>query len=228
MWFALPRLAMIMFCRAYSANYLYGAAIQLWFLVPLRLREPRTTEASWPACIAYAVLGLVAGASNEHTGPTLCAFVMGYAGCRYWHGGPSRLSRARRARRAPVGFALIFFAPGQSERYDDLAQRVTLVGRLLQRGITGNLDIYRDFVLAAAPLLVLLVLALALAAADPLTERGDGIAPPARCGSPRCSSRAGAADHGDRVRVAQARAAVLSRVDRAAARRVHRRRRRRR
>ena len=29
---------MLMFCRAYSTNYLYGTMIQLWFLVPLRLR----------------------------------------------------------------------------------------------------------------------------------------------------------------------------------------------
>src|SRR5262249_51414177 len=31
-WFAIPRIGMVMFCRAYGANYLYGAAIQLWFL----------------------------------------------------------------------------------------------------------------------------------------------------------------------------------------------------
>ena len=30
-----------MFCRAYCANYVYGAAIQLWFLVPLRLVQAR-------------------------------------------------------------------------------------------------------------------------------------------------------------------------------------------
>jgi hypothetical protein len=36
-WFAIPRIGMIMFCRAYGANYLYGAAIQLWFVVPLSL-----------------------------------------------------------------------------------------------------------------------------------------------------------------------------------------------
>ena len=44
-----------------------------------------------------------------------------------------------------VGFAAIFFAPGQGERYDGLASKVSLVRRLLQRGVTGNLDIFRDY-----------------------------------------------------------------------------------
>ena len=41
-WFAFPQLGKTLFNRAYGANYLYGAAIQLWFLVPLRL----TTDGS--------------------------------------------------------------------------------------------------------------------------------------------------------------------------------------
>ncbi|HEY0254369.1 MAG TPA: DUF6056 family protein, partial [Kofleriaceae bacterium] len=33
MWFALPQIGKTLFVRAYAANYLYTAAIQLWFLV---------------------------------------------------------------------------------------------------------------------------------------------------------------------------------------------------
>ncbi len=160
MWFALPQLGKTMFCRAYGANYLYGAAIQLWFLVPLRLSP--TARASRGACAAYVLAGVIAGACNEHTGPTLCVALLGYA---WW--------KHRRARQVPnlawagalgclAGFCAIFFAPGQGQRYDGLAQKVTLTGRLLARGITGNLDIFRDLVLAAAPLLGLMVIVAAV------------------------------------------------------------------
>lgn len=173
LWFGLPRIGMIMFCRAYGANYLYGAAIQLWFLVPLRLRPDGRAEL--PASIAYGVLGAIAGMCNEHTGPTL---VLGMALYALW--------LWRRDRALPrlaiggaigvlVGFAAIFFAPGQGERYDSLATKVSLVGRLLQRGVTANLDIFQSFVLGAAPVLALVVILVAIGAKD--TDRDAQRAP---------------------------------------------------
>jgi len=163
-WFALPRIPMIMFCRAYGANYLYGAAIQLWFLVPLRLRPDGS--AGRLARAAYFALGVIAGMCNEHTGPTLVAFTLGYAAWRW-----------RTTRRPPplvwagalgalVGFAAIFFAPGQGSRYEGLATKVSLVGRLFQRGITSNLDIFRDWMVGCAPVLGLIVIALVIARRD--------------------------------------------------------------
>ena len=160
MWFALPQLGKIMFCRAYGANYVYGAAIQLWFLVPLRLVP--NARVSLIKALPYLVAGVLAGACNEHTGPTLCSFMLGYA---WW--------KQRNERATPtlawagalgtiIGFGLIFFAPGQSQRYDSLAQKVTLLGRLLARGVSGNLDIYRELVLAAAPLFGLIALVAAI------------------------------------------------------------------
>lgn len=174
-WFALPRIGMIMFCRAYGANYLYGAAIQLWFLVPLRLcPEGPEGLASTRACIAYLVLGVIAGMCNEHTGPTLVLFTLGYA---VWRGRatatraePSDPARPRLiwagALGCLVGFAAIFFAPGQASRYEGLATKVSLLGRLLQRGVTSNLDIFRDWMLACAPVLGLIVIALVIARRD--------------------------------------------------------------
>lgn len=148
-WFALPQLGKTMFCRAYGANYLYGAAIQLWFLVPLRLGARAT-----PVRIAlYALAGIVAGLCNEHTGPVLCLGLALYA----WRS-RDRMAIAG-AVGAVVGFAAIFFAPGQGERYEGLAQQASLAGRVLQRGVTGNLEIFRDGLLAAAPLLGVIVLA---------------------------------------------------------------------
>ena len=170
-WFALPRIGMIMFCRAYGANYLYGAAIQLWFLVPLRLRPGG--EATPRAAAAYAALGVIAGMCNEHTGPTLVVFLIGYA---VWQ--RRRTGRIPRlvwagALGAIAGFAAIFFAPGQDSRYEGLATRVSLTGRLVQRGVTGNLDILRDWVFGCAPVLGLTVIALVLARRDAAGEPGD-------------------------------------------------------
>lgn len=158
-WFALPSIGMLLFCRAYATNYIYTAALQLWFLVPLRLRADGV--ASNRACIAYAVAGLFAGLCNEHTGPTFLVLfgVVVYRSVR--RGALSRLAAAGGVGYA-IGFLLIFFAPGQGERYDGLATKVGFVGRLLQRSIGGTLDIYRDFLVAAGPLLLLGALALAV------------------------------------------------------------------
>lgn len=153
LWFALPQLGKMLFCRAYCANYIYTAAIQLWFLVPLRLNRGRP--------VPYFFAGVVAGMCNEHTGPTLIAFLVGYTLWQRKRGEDHRLTLAG-ALGAIVGFCLIFFAPGQEERYEGLANRVGLVGRVLQRGIVGNLDILRELLLASAPTLALIVLVLLL------------------------------------------------------------------
>ena len=181
-WFAIPRIGMIMFCRAYGANYLYGAAIQLWFLVPLRLRP--VGAATRRACIGYGVLGACAGMSNEHTGPTLLVFMFGYAVWRQRTGRASWLAWAGAAG-SLAGFTAIFFAPGQASRYEGLATKVSLLGRLLQRGITSNLDIFRDWVVACAPVMGLLVIALVIA------RRGAASVPREDAGSaPRTLERA--------------------------------------
>lgn len=168
LWFAIPRIGMIMFCRAYCANYLYGAVIQLWFLVVLRLGAAGGEPVSWRRALACAGFGIAAGMANEHTGPTLVVFTVGYA--LYYQrqrqaGRPPRVLWAG-AIGAVIGFAAIFFAPGQGERYEGLATKVGLVGRLLQRGITNNLDIYRDFVIGCAPVLALIAVAVVLGAGD--------------------------------------------------------------
>lgn len=142
-WFAMPQIGKTLFNRAYGANYVYGAAIQLWFLVALRLGRLR------PVTGFFA--GLAAGLCNEHTGPTLCAFMAGYVWLYKRELWPAALG-------CIVGFAALFFAPGQGERYDGLVQKVGLLGRLLSRGLTGNLDIVRSGLLGAAPLLAVIVI----------------------------------------------------------------------
>ncbi len=169
LWFSLPQLGKTLFCRAYSANYIYGLAVQLWFLVPLRLAR---ASATW-RCVLYLLLGIVAGMCNEHTGPTLCAFMVGLA---WWQRKPG-VGRFVRfgAIGAVLGFAAIFFAPGQGQRYDGAVAKVGLLTRLLQRGITGNVEIVRDLILGVAPVLglIAIVAVLAMAARDPENRERD-------------------------------------------------------
>lgn len=163
MWFALPHVGMIIFCRAYGANYLYGAVIQLWFLAVLRLRPHG--EGSIAACIPYWLLGVFAGASNEHTGPTLVIFTLAYAAWRYRIGEVMPKLALSGALGVVVGFAMIFFAPGQGERYEGLGTKISLVGRLLQRGL-NNLEIVQEYLIAAAPIVGLALIVLIVGARD--------------------------------------------------------------
>lgn len=156
-WFALPEIGRNLFCRAYGANYVFTLAVQLWFLVPLRLA--RDDDPGNGRCVAYALLGVAAGACNEHTGPTLIALIAAYGWWRRRSGRSLRLVGAGLGG-FTAGFALIFFAPGQNHRYEDLAQQISLPMRAIQRGIGGNLEIVTDYLTYAAPLLVLIVVVL--------------------------------------------------------------------
>ena len=166
LWFALPRIGMLLFCRAYSTNYVYGAAIQLWFLVPLRLRVFPLETARPLVTVPYFLFGVIAGMSNEHTGPTLSFLALAYAVHRQRTTGQRPNLAWAGALGTVVGFAAVFFAPGQGERYDGLAEQLGFVQRLLQRGVTGNLEIFNDYVISAAPVLGLIAIALAVSRRD--------------------------------------------------------------
>ncbi len=156
-WFALPQLGRNLFCRAYAANYIYGAAIQLWFLVPLRLAAAKRDAPETQECVAYAMAGALAGFCNEHTGPALLAFLVGYTWWQRRAGRSARFSLAG-AIGVAIGFCALLFAPGQNERYDGLAQRKGFIDQLLDRGVGGVFQIFRDYLVYAAPLLIVLVL----------------------------------------------------------------------
>jgi len=158
LWFALPEIGRNLFCRAYATNYVYTIAVVVWFLVPLRMNAQR-----WP--IAYGVLGVIAGMCNEHTGPALVLLCAGTAWWQRSRGEPFKLAAAG-AIGVTIGFAALFLAPGQGERYGGLATKVSLAGRLLQHGVTGNFDILRDWVVYAGPLLVIAVALMLVRASD--------------------------------------------------------------
>ena len=172
LWFASPNLPAYMFCRAYATNYLWMAALQVWFLVALRMHDPEQ-RTSIRKLVGVGLLGVCVGMANEHTGPTLLLIAAGYTVWTW---------RARKLRSwfllvatssVFVGFALIFFAPGQSERYDEfLKEKFTVTQQILVRGISGNLEIFKGLLLAAGPLLLLLVM---MFVAGAVTEKREGV-----------------------------------------------------
>ena|GEM_PF-1493686 len=176
LWFASPSLPSYLFCRAYATNYVWVAAVQLWFLVALRMRAGRAPSPLSPIKVAgIAVLGVAAGMGNEHVGPTIILFSFCLA---IW--------TTRRGRRdwflwagafaVLTGYALLFFAPGQGHRYQGLSERYTVVQQILVRGVSGNLGILQTLLFAASPLMILAVAIISTGQLDvrPSEEGRDG------------------------------------------------------
>ena len=158
MWFVSPNMPAYMFCRAYATNYIWAIAIQLWFLVPMRLGRK---TASVPGLVGYFALGVIAGMCNEHTGPTLIALPLAWAVWRWRRHRDLRPLVWVGIAGAIVGYAIIFFAPGQSQRYEGLAEHYSAVQQVLVRGLAGNVDIYISLLEAIAPSLIIALLAVA-------------------------------------------------------------------
>jgi hypothetical protein len=166
-WLVLPFPGTIVFTRAYAANYLYSAAFQIWFLHVVRRYDAPWVVAARPwQCVVFALAGVLAGAANQHTGPMLFIVTAGVA----WH-----LWRRRQERRwlliagaigLAIGYAVLFFAPGNSVHYDNLAGEASLSQRVVSRGIGYNAYILREYLVAAAPVLVATLLALLAARPD--------------------------------------------------------------
>ena len=156
LWFAAPNFPAYMFCRAYATNYVWAAAIQLWFLAALRLHDVRA-PASPAKLAAFAILGVAAGMCNEHTGPTLLVLVIAYIAWTWRTYRVHSWFSYAGAFGAVVGYALVFFAPGQNQRYGGLGEKLSLVHQVMVRGFSGNLDILQGLLFAAAPQLVLLM-----------------------------------------------------------------------
>jgi hypothetical protein len=57
-----------------------------------------------------------------------------------------------------IGYALLFFAPGQGQRYDSIAEHYSVLRQIKVRGLAGNMDIFLGDLAAAAPQLIVLLL----------------------------------------------------------------------
>ncbi|MFN0252473.1 MAG: DUF6056 family protein [Kofleriaceae bacterium] len=170
-----PKVGVVWFYRPSCANYIYPLVVQLAWLVPYRgllaphearssrssrVHRVRATLRRFVAVLGIVVLGWLAGAGNEHTGPALALAAVACIVVAW-----------RRDRRVPiwafaglaalvVGVVFLVTSPGQDVRYGGLASRQSLLAPLVERGALGTLAVVRmQLVWASAMTLVLLVAA---------------------------------------------------------------------
>ena len=98
------------------------------------------------AALGYFVLGVAAGMCNEHVGPTLLAVPRSSSRVWLWRKQRRHLA-LRLVPDAPARSSAtrsLFFAPGQGQRYEGLAEHYSVLQQINVRGIAGNIDIFID------------------------------------------------------------------------------------
>jgi hypothetical protein len=144
-WLVIPFPGVLYFYRPLTTNYVWAFAITQAWIVPYRFAVARPdARARWWLAPIMLVVGWLAGMCNEHTGPT--AFVVG-ACLVYvaWRRGAVRPWMIAGLVGLGLGYAMLFFAPGQRERYAGLATRATPLQLIADRGISGCFEIVRGF-----------------------------------------------------------------------------------
>jgi hypothetical protein len=153
-----PQIGPLLFYRPFTGNYMFGLALNLWWLVPYRLElaAPRPAR-TWLAPVMF-VLGLAAGLSNEHTG--LAFLAMGLLGSFVaLRRGGLRIWMIAGLVGLAAGYWLLLTAPGQHVRYESLAEKAGIFARITSRGVAGNLRVVGVLALAILPMLPLAGLA---------------------------------------------------------------------
>lgn len=167
-----PQFGPMLFYRPFTGNYTFGLVLNLLWLVPYRLHvaEPRTWHWWWAPLLL--VLGFAAGLCNEHTGPAFLALgtLAVVWSARRGHGIKPWMLAGLVGLLA--GYILLLVAPGHDARYGGLAQQAGIAGRIVDRGLWGNLRIFAMlglYMLAAVPWIVLGLVARRTSAPAPLT-----------------------------------------------------------
>lgn len=148
LWMVAPVPGIMWFYRPFNTNYVYGFLLTLLVFVPyvFELARPNPSPPRWLAPLLF-LCALAAGLSNEHTGPTaiLALAILVYI---LWRRGERRLRAWMIAGLAGfvVGYPLLYFAPGQSERYSGIANRMGPLDFLFARGVSGTLEVIRSFI----------------------------------------------------------------------------------
>jgi hypothetical protein len=155
-----PSFGMMLFYRPFTGNYLYGLVINLLLLVAYRFHyaNPSPQRGLWAVLRVplMLVLGFAAGMCNEHTGPALAALIALALVVFY--------RRDRSIRDIAWGIAglvgliaggiALFKAPGQAIRYNGLANEHGTLGRIVERGFSGNGRILVVAMLYCLPLIL--------------------------------------------------------------------------
>lgn len=158
-----PQIGPQLFYRPVAGNYTHSFALNLLWLVPYRFEvEAPRAERPWLAPL-LAVLGVAAGLCNEHTGPAfLAAAAFAVIACRR-RGDRIRIWMIAGLVGFLVGYVLLMMAPGQSLRYEGLAQKATMLERISDRGLGANLMIVGKLLIALWPAGIALALGAAAA-----------------------------------------------------------------
>ena len=162
-----PLVGPMLFYRPFTGNYLYGFVVNLWFLVPYRfLYNGYRPRPGWWVPVMF-VLGVVSGMCNEHSGPAVVGLAA-LATWAVWRRG-ERIGPWTIAGIAGMiaGGLLLFFAPAQAIRYNGLAAHASLLGRIAERGVVGNLKVLGALVAYLSPAIVWLGLGIAARRARP-------------------------------------------------------------
>jgi hypothetical protein len=178
-WLVIPFPGVLYFYRPYAANYVWAFAITLAWILPYRFAADHD-DARRRRWLAPAMLGLgwLAGMCNEHTGPTAWVAAAGLV-CAARRRGPVKPWMIAGLVGLAVGYAMLFFAPGQRERYFGLAIRATPLHVITARGVAGCFEIVRGF-LWEARLGLLLFAAVIAGAVVTARTRGTRVALPRR------------------------------------------------
>jgi hypothetical protein len=190
-----PQLGPMLFYRPYTGNYLFGLAVNLWWLVPYRFHLAGRAIGRWWWSPALLVLGVVAGTCNEHTGIAFAALGALAIAASVRRGDGVRPWMIAGLVGLVAGFAFLLIAPGNDVRYDGLARQATILERIRDRGaladlvVAGRLWIYMAW---ALPWLALAVIARRGAPAsrtDPPAPAPETHAPAPRADAPGRAQR---------------------------------------
>ena len=144
--------------RPYVGNYLCGLAISLALAVPYRLHAETPRAWGWLPALPMLALGFAAGMCNEHTGPAFAAALVFAIAAFVRRGERPRAWMIAGLVGLVAGGLALYFAPGQDIRYNGMATQHGLVGRIISRGIVGDLEVLGGGVVYLAPMLAWVVL----------------------------------------------------------------------
>ena len=126
--------------------------------------------------------GVLAGLTNEHTGPAFIVGLTFYLAWRRRHRQPLAPWMLTAVLGIVIGYGLLYWAPGQQVRYNGIAQATSVWQTVLQRGLIGNLLLLLICAAPAVLIALFMVLAGYFPAQQPFTQRPTGplTAPPLR------------------------------------------------
>ena len=163
-WLITPIPGIIYFYRPFATNYLWSFTTTIALFVPYRLELARPKPGpSRPYLVPIMLaLGWLAGMGNEHTGPTAMA-AMALLLVWAWRKRRLRAWMIAGALGLYIGYPMLFFAPGQTQRYAGMATKSSPLKVLGERGIGGNGQIVLDFIGEAQVALDFVVIAILVA-----------------------------------------------------------------